>query len=179
MPTIRGWRSRPFMGRRAYIPPGMPVKRRDDGKNIRKLLNDLQGVPPAGREAVFRCVLVLYRPDGRYQAFDGRWEGRIAEAPAGQGGFGYDPVFYLPEQGVTVAELPAEIKNRISHRAKAVAKLKVWLEKEIHGKRGVAQPGSAPALGAGCRRFKSCRPDHKKMSDGAARTRERKVQDYA
>ena len=103
----------------------------DDGKNNLKLLTDLRGVPPAGREAVFRCVLVLCRPDGRYQAFDGSWEGRIAEAPAGQGGFGYDPVFYLPERGITVAELPAEIKNRISHRAKAAAKLKVWLEKGI------------------------------------------------
>jgi XTP/dITP diphosphohydrolase len=103
----------------------------DDGMNIRKLLNDLRGVPPAGRKAVFRCVLILYRPDGSYQAFDGRWEGRIAEAPAGQDGFGYDPVFYLPERGVTVAEIPAEIKNRISHRAKAAAKLKVWLEKGI------------------------------------------------
>lgn len=103
----------------------------DDGKNILKLLNDLRGIPPAGREAVFRCILVLCRPDGCYQAFDGSWDGRIAEAPVGQGGFGYDPVFYLPERGVTVAELPVEIKNGISHRAKAAAKLKVWLEKGI------------------------------------------------
>jgi len=103
----------------------------DDGKNILKLLNDLRGVPSAGREAVFRCILVLCRPDGRYQAFDGNWKGRITEARAGQGGFGYDPVFYLPERGITVAELPAEIKNRISHRANAAAKLKVWLEKGI------------------------------------------------
>ncbi len=101
----------------------------DDEKNILKLLNELQGIPPAGRAAVFRCVLVLCRPDGRYEAFDGSWEGRIAEAPVGQGGFGYDPVFYLPERGVTVAELPGEIKNKISHRAKAAAKLKVWFEK--------------------------------------------------
>ncbi|MFH0825848.1 MAG: non-canonical purine NTP pyrophosphatase, partial [Pseudomonadota bacterium] len=80
----------------------------------------------------FRCILVLYRPDGRYHAFDGKWEGRIAEMPAGKGGFGYDPVFYLPEQGITVAELPAGIKNRISHRAKAAEKLKVWLQKGTH-----------------------------------------------
>ena len=102
-----------------------------DTSNILKLLNDLRGVPPAGRKALFRCVLILCRPAGRYQTFDGCWEGRITEAPAGQNGFGYDPVFYLPELGVTVAELPAEIKNRISHRAKAVAKLKVWLERGI------------------------------------------------
>lgn len=104
----------------------------DDVKNILKLLNDLQAVPPARRKAVFRCVLVLCRPDGRYQAFDSSWKGTIAETPMGKGGFGYDPVFYLPEYGVTVAELPAEIKNRISHRAKAAAKLKVWLEKGTH-----------------------------------------------
>jgi XTP/dITP diphosphohydrolase len=100
----------------------------DDEKNIRKLLHDLEGVPPEERKAAFRCVLVLYRPDGRYRAFDGMWEGRIAERPVGKGGFGYDPVFYLPERGVTVAELPIGIKNRISHRAKAAEKLKIWLQ---------------------------------------------------
>jgi XTP/dITP diphosphohydrolase len=104
----------------------------DDNKNILKLLSNLEGVPLEERVAAFRCILVLYRSDGHYYAFDGKWEGRIAEAPAGQGGFGYDPVFYLPEQGVTAAELPAEIKNRISHRAKAVEKLKIWLQKRNH-----------------------------------------------
>lgn len=103
----------------------------DDRKNILKLLNDLQGVPPAARVAVFRCILVLCRPDGRYEAFEGSWGGRIAEAPAGNGGFGYDPVFYLPERGVTVAELPVETKNGMSHRAKAAAELKIFLEKGI------------------------------------------------
>lgn len=104
----------------------------DDGKNILKLLSNLEGVPPEDREAAFRCILVLYRPDGRYDVFDGMWEGRIAEAPAGKGGFGYDPVFYLPERGVTAAELPAGVKNRISHRAMAAEKLKVWLQKGTH-----------------------------------------------
>ena len=100
-----------------------------DAENIRKLLDDLKGIPPAGRDAVFRCVLVLCRPDGLYRSFEGRWEGRIAETPAGQGGFGYDPIFFLPDRGFTVAELPAEIKNRISHRAEAFAKLSAWLQK--------------------------------------------------
>jgi XTP/dITP diphosphohydrolase len=104
----------------------------DDEKNILKLLSDLEGVPPAEREAAFRCILVICQPDGHYHTFDGRWEGRIAEVPAGKGGFGYDPVFYLPEQGVTVAELPAGIKNRISHRAKAAEKLRVWLQEGTH-----------------------------------------------
>ncbi|MEW6334158.1 MAG: XTP/dITP diphosphatase [Thermodesulfobacteriota bacterium] len=99
----------------------------DDETNVRKLLGELQGVPPGKRGAAFRCVLVLCRPDGRFHVFDGKWEGRIAEAPAGKGGFGYDPVFYLPGEGATAAELPAGIKNRISHRAKAAAKLRRWL----------------------------------------------------
>jgi XTP/dITP diphosphohydrolase len=106
-------------------------KGRDDRKNILKLLKNLRGVPPSEREAVFRCALVLCLPDGSYQAFDGSWKGTISEAPAGTGGFGYDPVFYLPDQGITVAELPADIKNRISHRAKAAEKLRAWLEREF------------------------------------------------
>jgi XTP/dITP diphosphohydrolase len=104
----------------------------DDEKNILKLLRNLEGVPSEEREAAFRCVLVLYRPDGRYHTFDGRWEGVISEAPVGKGGFGYDPVFYLPEQGVSAAELPAGIKNRISHRAKAAEKLIIWLQQGTH-----------------------------------------------
>lgn len=101
----------------------------DDLLNNRKLLEDLRGVPAADRGATFRCVLVLYPPNGRYEAFEGRWEGMIAEEPAGQGGFGYDPVFFLPEEGMTVAQLSSEIKNRISHRAQAFQKLKEKLRK--------------------------------------------------
>lgn len=104
----------------------------DDDKNIRKLLSDLEGVPPEDRDAAFRCVLVLCHPDGSYHAFEGRWEGRVAETRAGEGGFGYDPVFYVPEKGVTAAELPVRLKNRISHRGKASEKLRAWLEKESH-----------------------------------------------
>ncbi len=96
----------------------------DDQQNNRKLLHDLKGIPAANRKAAFRCVLVLYSPDGRYEAFEGRWEGRIAEVPAGKGGFGYDPLFFLPGEGMTVAQLSPEVKNRISHRAQAFAKLK-------------------------------------------------------
>jgi len=102
-----------------------------DAENNRKLLEALTGVPPAQREAAFRCVLVLCRPDGRHHSFEGRWAGRITEEPAGRDGFGYDPVFYLPERGVTVAQLPPEIKNRISHRAEAFAKFRAWLRKGI------------------------------------------------
>jgi XTP/dITP diphosphohydrolase len=103
----------------------------DDAKNIRRLIDSLKGIPPSERGARFRCVLVLCRPDGSYISFDGQWEGRIAEQPAGQGGFGYDPVFFIPDRGVTVAELPAEVKNRISHRAQAFAKLKAYLNESF------------------------------------------------
>ena len=100
----------------------------DDLRNNLKLLHDLKGVPAVKRGAAFRCVLVLYPPDGRYEAFEGRWEGRIAEVAAGKGGFGYDPLFLLPGEGMTVAQLSAEVKNRISHRAQAFAKLKERLQ---------------------------------------------------
>jgi XTP/dITP diphosphohydrolase len=103
----------------------------NDGQNTLKLLNVLKDVPAGQRKAVFRCVLALCHPDGWSETFEGRWEGQIAEAPAGQGGFGYDPIFFLPDRDATAAELPAEIKNRISHRAMAVAKLKIWLRKHI------------------------------------------------
>ena len=81
------------------------------------------------RGAAYHCVLVLYRPDGPYEAFTGRWEGRIHDSPLGEGGFGYDPVFLLPERGVTAAQLSAEEKNRLSHRGQALAKLRAWLLK--------------------------------------------------
>jgi XTP/dITP diphosphohydrolase len=101
----------------------------DDEQNIRKLLDDLKGIVSENRGAAFRCILVLYPVDGRYETFEGRWEGMIAEKPAGQSGFGYDPVFFLPGEGVTVAQLSSEVKNRISHRAQAFAKLKEALRK--------------------------------------------------
>lgn len=102
-------------------------ERADDAMNIAKLLKALEGVPEGKRGAAFRCVLVLCRPDGNHLDFEGRWPGRITDRPAGQGGFGYDPVFFVPEMGMTVAEMPPEIKNRISHRARAFERLREWL----------------------------------------------------
>jgi XTP/dITP diphosphohydrolase len=102
----------------------------DDRRNIVKLLDALRDVPSSQRGATFHCVLALCRPDGSCEAFDGRWEGVISQMPSGHNGFGYDPVFYLPEQGRTVAELPTEAKNQVSHRARAVEKLKARLREE-------------------------------------------------
>ncbi|MDD5712505.1 MAG: XTP/dITP diphosphatase [Smithellaceae bacterium] len=100
-----------------------------DDDNITKLLQELRDVPDQGRAAAFCCVLVLCNPNGAYESFVGRWEGRIAKEKAGESGFGYDPVFYLPELGKTVAQLPLELKNRLSHRAQALEKLKEALAK--------------------------------------------------
>lgn len=94
----------------------------DDRQNNEKLLAALQGVPLQRRTARFRCVMAFlaHANDPSPILADGTWEGLIAEEPAGGGGFGYDPVFYLPEYGCTSAELPDGEKNRLSHRGQAV-----------------------------------------------------------
>ncbi|MCA9875499.1 MAG: RdgB/HAM1 family non-canonical purine NTP pyrophosphatase, partial [Anaerolineales bacterium] len=84
------------------------------------LLRNLQGVPAAERTARFRCVIVLANPDGVIGLAPGVCEGQIAFAPAGNGGFGYDPVFFLPDRGLTMAQLPAGVKHQISHRGRAM-----------------------------------------------------------
>lgn len=92
----------------------------DDAANNRKLLAQLQGVPAAKRRAAFVCALALCEPEGDCRIFAGRLGGVLLEAPRGDGGFGYDPLFLVPEYGKTLAELPIEIKNRISHRGQAL-----------------------------------------------------------
>ena len=98
-----------------------------DEENVQKLLAAMTGVPPERRGAQFRCVLVLAEPEREPVAFEGIWRGRISMEPAGRGGFGYDPVFLLPERGVTVSQLSLEEKNRLSHRAQALRRLRDWL----------------------------------------------------
>ncbi|WP_371184790.1 RdgB/HAM1 family non-canonical purine NTP pyrophosphatase [Xanthomonas sacchari] len=94
--------------------------------NIDKLLDALRDVPDAQRGAHFYCVLVLLRhaEDPQPLLVEGRWRGRIAQARAGTGGHGYDPVFLDPDHGQTAAEMPLALKNRISHRALALQQLK-------------------------------------------------------
>lgn len=89
-----------------------------DADRRRKLLAELQTVP-APRPARFVCVIVLAAPDGRQWEFVGECPGEIIFEERGANGFGYDPIFYLPEHQCTMAELPAEVKNQISHRARA------------------------------------------------------------
>ncbi|NJD35607.1 MAG: RdgB/HAM1 family non-canonical purine NTP pyrophosphatase [Betaproteobacteria bacterium] len=96
---------------------------KSDAKNNAKLLADLAGV--ADRRAHYVAVLVLMRSadDPQPIVAEGEWHGEIVDAPRGAGGFGYDPYFLVPGTGLTVAELPHEEKNRLSHRGKALAQL--------------------------------------------------------
>lgn len=93
-----------------------------DQDNLEKLLADLRHVPEPQRQAHFHCLLVYLRhpEDPAPVIAEGVWEGVITHAPKGEHGFGYDPVFFVPSQGRTAAELPLELKNRLSHRAQAL-----------------------------------------------------------
>jgi XTP/dITP diphosphohydrolase len=87
--------------------------------NVRKLLAMLEEVPAERRTARFRTVALMARPDGEEVAFEGVVEGRILEVPRGEHGFGYDPVFLIPAEGRSLAEMELAEKNRVSHRAQA------------------------------------------------------------
>ena len=91
-----------------------------DAERIEYLLENMKGVPQQERTARFVCVITCLWPDGRRIVARGECPGVILTAPKGAGGFGYDPVFYLPERGKTYAELAPEEKNAISHRARAL-----------------------------------------------------------
>jgi len=98
----------------------------DAARNITRLLDELREVPEAARSARFYCVLVLLRDadDPQPLIAEGRWRGRILDAPRGARGFGYDPVFFDPDNACSAAELDPTIKNAISHRGRALALLK-------------------------------------------------------
>ncbi|NLE08440.1 MAG: XTP/dITP diphosphatase [Dehalococcoidales bacterium] len=98
----------------------------DEDRN-RYLLAKLAGVPEEKRTARFRCVIAIAEPDGDIVCFTGTLEGVITLQPAGTGGFGYDPVLYLPSYGKTVAEIGTDVKNTISHRAIASALARRYL----------------------------------------------------
>jgi XTP/dITP diphosphohydrolase len=100
----------------------------DPASRIERLLAEMAEVPDDRRTARFVCIIALAEPGGETHTFEGVCEGRIARRPKGTRGFGYDPIFYLPEYDQTMAELPLSLKNEISHRARAAARLKAWLE---------------------------------------------------
>lgn len=104
-----------------------------DRANIRKLLQALLGVDEAARGAHFYCAMALmrYPEDPAPLLATGKWPGRILQAPVGTGGFGYDPVFWVPGEGCSAAQLTAGVKNRLSHRGQATAALLQQLGREF------------------------------------------------
>ena len=98
----------------------------DEDRN-REILRRLEGVPPENRTARYRAVVAVAFPDGRVYSFHGACEGAIALEPRGKGGFGYDPIFYLPELDRTVAELAPQEKDLISHRGQALRQAREFL----------------------------------------------------
>jgi XTP/dITP diphosphohydrolase len=100
-----------------------------DSARVNFLLNKLKDIPWEKRQARFRCVIAIADPNGNVELADGECNGCIALEPRGVNGFGYDPVFYVPEYDKTIAELPPELKNEISHRGRAAKKASTILEK--------------------------------------------------
>jgi len=92
--------------------------------NWKKLLKNMEGIPWEKRKARFRCVIVIVSPQGKRYIAEGSVEGYITLEAKGNKGFGYDPVFYVPEKGKTLAEMSLEEKNSLSHRGKALQKAK-------------------------------------------------------
>ena len=95
------------------------------------LIERLQGVPDDKRTARFVCAIAAAFPDGTVEITEGTIEGRIGYEEKGENGFGYDPIFYVPEFGCTTAELTGEQKNQISHRGKALEAMKEILRKRM------------------------------------------------
>lgn len=102
-----------------------------DRDRVSYLLAQLENVPWNKRSARFRCVIALATPGGEVELCSGECLGFITFEPKGEGGFGYDPVFYFPELGKTMAELPLEVKNQVSHRGQAARKICQLLEKKV------------------------------------------------
>ncbi len=100
-----------------------------DSDRLNYLLSRLKDVPGDKRSARFRCVIAIAAPDGKVELCSGECSGFITTEPRGYNGFGYDPIFYVPELGKTMAELTPEEKNKISHRARAAAKAREVLMK--------------------------------------------------
>lgn len=95
----------------------------DDAGRVRLLLSEMEGVPENERACRFHAVLAFAAPDGREETAEGVCEGRLAREPSGLNGFGYDPVFYLPQFGRTMAELDPEEKDAASHRGQAARRM--------------------------------------------------------
>jgi XTP/dITP diphosphohydrolase len=103
-------------------------EQKDDQANTDKVLSELSDIPEEERAARFYCALAIAVPNQKTITVSGSCEGRILDERRGSNGFGYDPVFYVPEKGLSMAELPSSEKNKISHRANALKKLDTVLD---------------------------------------------------
>ena len=111
----------------------------DDRANNAKLLRLLDGQPAGKRRARYRCSLVLADPSRSIALTRGTWSGRVALRTQGSQGFGYDPVFLIPRLGKTVAQLPASVKQRLSHRAMAARRMRLVLRRLARAGRATAR----------------------------------------
>ncbi len=116
----------PGVRSKRFAPPEWQSEHGVDRANILYLLKALDSVPDAERSAHFHCSMALVM-EGVEEVFDGRVDGVILREPRGSGGFGYDPLFLLPQRGVTAAELSPDEKNLVSHRGRAARKARDWL----------------------------------------------------
>lgn len=98
-----------------------------DRERCQKLLEEMASIPEGKRQARFVCAMAVALPRGRMEVVEGECRGQVTSAPRGKRGFGYDPIFFVPQFGKTMAELEPEEKNRISHRGRALERLKVIL----------------------------------------------------
>lgn len=103
-----------------------------DQERCEKLLSEMAKVPDGRRQAAFKCAIAIASPEGKSRVVEGECRGMVAFEPRGEHGFGYDPIFFVPELGKTMAELEPELKNRISHRARALKKVKLILPKFLN-----------------------------------------------
>ncbi|HEV2148356.1 MAG TPA: RdgB/HAM1 family non-canonical purine NTP pyrophosphatase [Longimicrobiaceae bacterium] len=124
-----GVRSRRFSGRTDLAGAAL------DGANNALLLERLEGVPEAERTARYVCAVALVLPGGEERVFLGTCEGIILPEPRGEGGFGYDPLFWAPGENAAIGELPPERKNELSHRGKAVRAAGGWLASQLDKER--------------------------------------------
>lgn len=102
-----------------------------DADRFRHLLAEMKGIPDAERTPRFRCAVCIAQPEGQTTIVEDSVEGLILDQPRGNNGFGYDPVFYLPQVELTMAEIPSDVKNRLSHRGKASRKAKQLLREML------------------------------------------------
>jgi XTP/dITP diphosphohydrolase len=131
---------RPGVYSARYGGPGL-----SDRDRYERVLTELRPIPPAQWTARFRCVVALTLPKGQTYTVEDTVEGVITDQPRGEHGFGYDPIFFVPEYGATMAELPADVKNRISHRGKAAVRAKELLL-ELLARQEQAWPGDLDVL---------------------------------